>query len=170
MEELDGREQSDTARALDRNSAIDIRVQKILAPRLAGGRTAGFVDSGGLGVTVSKEFFALEELLRDGGDVAPRAEIFRSIVVCQAEATISWDPLELPSEEFPCTIIPRSLVHGAKQPFSPSAANGRQGEVMGKGHRFPKCRTDLTGRHEIRKTGKERLVFLLVFHDFMFFC
>ena len=62
---------TDALCGLDGNGAIDVGAEKMLATRLARGGSACFVNRRSLGLGISEEFFALEELLGDGGNVTP---------------------------------------------------------------------------------------------------
>jgi len=144
---------SDSSRSFNRNGAINIRAQQMLPSRLTGGRAAGFVDSGRFGGTVDKKLFALEELLRDGGNIAPRNELFWGDSVGSAKSAIGRNPRELASEESAREFIPCRLVNRSQQSFSPRSAAHRLGKIRecGHGHRG---HANLTGKHEDMKYMK----------------
>jgi hypothetical protein len=114
----------------------------MLPARLAGGGAAGFVDGGGTGRAMGEELFALEELLRDGGDVAPRGEVFRGDPVGEAEAAIGGDAGELPREKFPGEFIPGGFVEGpSRRRIQARRASGRaKSRGGGHGRRVPERR------------------------------
>lgn len=101
----------------------------MLPPRLAGGGAAGFVDGLGSRGTVAEKFFELEELLRDGGDVAPGGEALRRHLMSEAKTAVGGDAGELPREKFTGEFVPFRVVDGSQQLPGPSAAACGLGEI-----------------------------------------
>src|SRR6202044_1788995 len=128
------RQKAGPACALDRNRAIDVRVQQMLTPRPADRGATRFVDDRGFWQSTTVECLALKEVLWYGGDVAPGANSFGRRSASKAKAFVSGDASVLPREEFPGEIVPFGLVHRAEQLPDPGAASGRLGEIAGKRH------------------------------------
>ena len=95
----------------------------MLASRLARRRAAGLVDRGRFGRAVGEKIRILEELLRDGGDVAPGCEVFRRDAVGDAKPSIGRNARELPREKFPGEVVPFRLIHRPEQLPDPGAAS-----------------------------------------------
>ena len=78
---------------------------------------------------MGEKLFALEELLWNGGDVAPGSQIFRCDPVREAEAAVGRHLRDLPGEKFPRELVPFGLVDRAKQLPGPCPTTGRLGEI-----------------------------------------
>ena len=130
----------------------------MLPPGLTGGGTAGFVNRGRFRQAFAVEIFALEELLRDGGDLLPRREIFRRDFVGEAEAFERGHALELEGEELPREVVEGGFVERAEEFLRPGAAAGGRGEIERHGER-----TKITGFGWRRHHGITKLTELTEF-------
>lgn len=77
---------------------------------------------------MAEKFYAFEELLRNGGNIAPRFKFLRSDLMCKAKFPVSRDMSELPREKFSREFIPLCFIDPAQQLARPCAANGGLGE------------------------------------------